>query len=307
MNNRREFLKTAACAGAAFGLAGTAAAAPAKMYVSLNSTLTGGKPAWPDFARLAAKVGYGGVDVNLGAAMKEGLDATRALFAEIKIKPAYCGLPVSATGPEENYKKGMDGLEEAAKFASAIGCNRMTSVMPSGTRSDPEELRKTAKERLIAIGKVLARNNIRLGLEFLGPLHIRASQPHEFIWRMNDMLAFAKECGPNIGLLLDAWHWHHAGATVDDIIKAGKSRIVVVHVADAAKKTPEEVRDNERLMPGEGVINLVGFFQALKKIGYIDSVSPEPLGRVPRDTPPEEGAKLGLETTLAVMKKAGVA
>jgi sugar phosphate isomerase/epimerase len=239
--------------------------------------------------------------------MKEGLDATRALFADIKIKPAYCGLPVSATGPEENYKKGMDGLEEAAKFANAIGCNRMTSVMPSGTRADPEELRKTAKERLTAIGQVLARNNIRLGLEFLGPLHIRSNQPHEFIWRMNDMLAFAKECGPNIGLLLDAWHWHHAGATVDDIIKAGKSRIVVVHVADAAKKTPEEVRDNERLMPGEGVINLVGFFQALKKIGYTDSVSPEPLGRVPRDTPPEEGAKLGLETTLAVMKKAGVA
>jgi len=34
---------------------------------------------------------------------------------------------------------------------------------------------------------------------------------------------------------------------------------------------------------------------------------PEPLGRVPADMPPEEGAKLGLETTVAVMKKAGVA
>ena len=49
----------------------------------------------------------------------------------------------------------------------------------------------------------------------------------------------------------------------------------------------------------------MGFFQALKKVGYVDAVSPEPLGRVPAEMSPEEGARLGLETTLAVMKKAG--
>jgi hypothetical protein len=51
----------------------------------------------------------------------------------------------------------------------------------------------------------------------------------------------------------------------------------------------------------------VSFFQALQKIGYEDAVSPEPLGRIPPGTPPEEGARMGLESTLAVMKKAGVA
>ena len=38
----------------------------------------------------------------------------------------------------------------------------------------------------------------------------------------------------------------------------------------------------------------------------MDGVSPEPLGRVPADMSPEEGARLGLETTLAMMKKAGM-
>ena len=60
-------------------------------------------------------------------------------------------------------------------------------------------------------------------------------------------------------------------------------------------------------MPGDGVIDLVAFFQALKKIGYQDGISPEVLGRIPKDMPPEEGAKLGRDTTLAVMRKAGVA
>ena len=43
------------------------------------------------------------------------------------------------------------------------------------------------------------------------------------------------------------------------------------------------------------------------KIGYQDAISPEPLRRIPEDMSPEDGARLGLETTLAVMKKAGVA
>ena len=65
--------------------------------------------------------------------------------------------------------------------------------------------------------------------------------------------------------MLDAWHWYHSGGTTADILAAGKSRIVHIHVSDAKPAPPEEVRDNQRLMPGEGVIDLIGFFQALRK------------------------------------------
>ncbi len=181
------------------------------------------------------------------------------------------------------------------------------TVLPPASATPKPEFRKLLKDRLSAISEVLLRHKVRLGLEFLGPLQFRTRQPHEFIWRMDEALAFAKECGPNIGLQLDCWHWHHAGATVADILAAGKSRIVSVHVSDAKKQPPEEVRDNQRLLPGEGVIDLMGFFHALKKIGYVDAVSPEPIGRIPADMSAEEGARLGLESTLAVMRKAGVA
>ena len=79
-----------------------------------------------------------------------------------------------------------------------------------------------------------------------------------------------------------------------------------MHISDAKPAPPEEVRDNQRLMPGEGSIDLGGFLQAPKKVGYADGVSPEPLGRVAPEMSAEEAAKLGLETTTAVMKKAGV-
>ena len=87
---------------------------------------------------------------------------------------------------------------------------------------------------------------------------------------------------------------------------AGKDRIVHVQVADAPKLPPEEILDNERLMPGEGIIDWNAFFGALKKIGYDDGVSPEVFGRGLKEMPPEQGAELGLRTSRAVMQKAGV-
>jgi sugar phosphate isomerase/epimerase len=78
-------------------------------------------------------------------------------------------------------------------------------------------------------------------------------------------------------------------------------------VNDSPSLPPEKIQDDERLMPGEGVIDLVGFFGALKEIGYGEGVSPEVFGRGLKNIPPEEGAHMGLETTRAIMRKAGIA
>ena len=301
--DRRTFLHVGV--GVPLGIAMRRAAADA-MFVSLNGSLTRQMP-WNDFARLASRLGYGGVDVNLGAAIKDGAPATRDLLNALKIKPGILSLPVRIGGADETaFQQEMKALRDAARFAAAIDCPRMMTVLPPSSQTPKAEYRKIVRDRVIAIGEVLAESNVRLGLEFLGPLQFRTRNPHEFIWRMDEALEFGKECGPNIGLTLDAWHWHHARATAADILDAGKSRIVHVHVSDARRQPPEEVRDNQRLMPGEGVIDLVTFFQSLHKIGYTDAVSPEPIGRVPADMSAEVGARLGLDTTRAVMKKAGL-
>jgi sugar phosphate isomerase/epimerase len=302
--DRRNFMMS----GAAALVASRIDAAPSTgMFVALNNALIGNKVQWPESAKLAARVGFGGIDLNLNAAMKEGLDATRSLLESLKLRTSFCGLPVNVTGADDVYQRGMATLEENAKFVSSVGCGRMMMVLPAASETPADELRKTLKARLTAVAEILARNNCRLGLEFLGPMMFRARAPHEFIWKINDALAFAKEIGPNIGIVLDSWHWYHSGATTNDIVQAGKSRIVTIHLSDAAKMAPADVKDNQRLLPGEGVIDLVGFFRALHQIGYEDGISPEVLGRIPADMSAEEGAKLGLDASLAVMRKAGIA
>jgi len=276
------------------------------MYLSLNSTLLSDRVPWPEFARLAARVGFPGTDVMLEPAMKAGAQETKQLLQELKIKPAILNLPVEFRKDDAAFRTSLSKLDEAGRFAAAIGCPRMiTWILPSSdTRKD--ELRQIYKQRFTESARILARSDVRLGLEFLGPLHLRKMHRYEFIWRMQDMLTFAKECGPNVGLLLDAWHWHHAGATAEDIVAAGRDRIVHVHFDDSANLPPEQIRDDERLMPGEGVIDLVGFLKALQKIGYKDALSVEVFGRGLKNMTPEAAARLGLETSRSVFRKAGI-
>ena len=130
---------------------------------------------------------------------------------------------------------------------------------------------------------------------------------YPFVWTLPETVKLCEESGPNIGVTLDAWHWYHSGGTVADIQATNASRIVHVHVSDAREMPPEAVEDNMRLLPGEGIIDLVGFFTALQKIGYQGGIAPETIGpRIPDSMPADESARLALEMTAGVMKKAGV-
>lgn len=293
-------LTSLACAGKVRGQDGGR-----HMFLSLNSVLVSGRVKWPEFPELAARVGYPGCDVMLGPAMSAGADSTRELFNRLHLRPAVIDFPVNFRKDDAAYRTSLPKLQPAAEFAAAIGCPRMMTYIMSSSDTPKEELREIYKQRFTECARILERSGVRLGLEFLGPLHIRKAFRYEFIWRMNEMLEFAKECGPNVGLTLDSWHWHHAGATTQDIVAAGRERIVHVHFNDAPNLPPEQIRDDQRLMPGEGVINLTGFLRALQQIGYTDALSVEVFGRA-KDMTPEDAARLGLKTSLAVFQKAGV-
>lgn len=271
------------------------------MYIALNQTLVPNLKVWPDFAQLAAKTGFGGVDVMLGPAMQAGVGATIAMLKELKLQPSMINLPVDFRKDDATFQHDFARLPDAAAFAAAIGCPRVcTWILPSSDLPKAEQ-RKIYVDRLGACADVLRKNKVRFGLEYVSPVHIRKAKQYEFIYRMDEMLAMAKDCGSNCGLMLDSWHWHHADATVDDIIAAGKDRIVYVQVADAPKLPPDQIRDNERLMPGEGVIDFKAFFGALRKIGYDDGVSPEVFGRGLKEMDPAAGAALGLKSTQKAM------
>ena len=296
------------------------------MFVSLPPWAVARNVGWPEQARIASRAGYKGIDWSFGPAKTAGVDATRALLAELGVVPTITNLPLQdPLGPDDAaFEAQLAGLTESAAFIHAVGGSRVQFPMSAVTLDGQSKAERWAhvQRRLSAIGAVLAKHDVRLGVEFLGPLMFRMRRsrpgapppdpslppPTPFVFNLPDALALVEPCGANVGVTLDAWHWYHSGGTVADIRAASASRIVDVHVSDARPMPAADVRDDMRWLPGEGVIDLVGFFQALQAIGYQGGVSPEVIGpRIPNDMSPEESARIALEATTAVMKKAGVA
>lgn len=69
-----------------------------------------------------------------------------------------------------------------------------------------------------------------------------------------------------IDLVLDSCHWHASGA--QPLNGYPISRLALVHLNDAPAKPPREIEDADRLLPGEGVINLNALIQELRSGEY---------------------------------------
>lgn len=334
--NRRAFLETTTMLTALAAVHPRALAAqgpppqPPGVFPSLAPWATARGVDWPEQARLAAKVGFKGVDFSWGGAKEAGAEATNSMMRELGIVPTIANLPGPnpLNGDDAAFKERMATIEEDAAFSAAIGSRRFQLVLgatvPGGMTK--EDRWQVVTERLAAISEVFVKHDVRLSLEFLGPLQFRMGRgggrgrrggappdpnapppppPVPFVWTLAETLRLCEASGPNIGITLDAWHWYHSEGTVDDILATPAERIVHVHVSDAREMPPADVRDDMRLLPGEGVIDLVGFFQALRKIDWQGGVACETIGARLENIAPEEQARLGLETTMAVLKAAG--
>jgi sugar phosphate isomerase/epimerase len=208
-------------------------------------------------------------------------------------------MPVDFRSDEAAWKDGLAKLPRWAQAARAIGCPRtMTWIMPCSNDRPFEENRRFYIERFKPIAEILAEHGCSFGLEFIGPKTLWTSQKHPFIHEMGPMLEMCSEIGTNMGVLLDCWHWHTSGGTVEELLALRPEQVVYVHVNDAPLGvTMDEYIDNQRALPGAtGVIDIGGFLNALRTIGYDGPVVPEPFGN---------GATWAKQSLDAIWKKAG--
>lgn len=247
-----------------------------QMYKSLNCNAIGIKGlSLPDTLTLAQATGYAGVDFDMRQAL--ALPNIRDLFAASGIKPAQWGLPV--TGPQSEWDVDLTELAACAQLAADLGCLRCATWVPSW--SDSREIEPNTAfhiERLTPVALVLADHGVQLGLEFLGPVTLFANHAHPFIHTMDAMMDMARQIGPNVGLLMDAWHLFTSGAGLGDLARLSARDIVHVHISDAPEGVPfDRVIDTQRHLPLEtGVLDLPGFLRSLAALGYDGPVVTEP-------------------------------
>ena len=256
------------------------------MYRCLNPGAIGVSLPWEKCLPLARQGGFDGIDVDADPSRPASY-YTDALAAH-GLRPGGAGLPVDFRGDAGKFEAGLAALEPLAARAAQVGVTRFaTWILPFSDTLPLRENFRLHAERLGLAARILAAHGAALGLEFIGPKTIRKGHKYPFVRTMEHMLDLAAATGPNVGLLLDAWHWYTSLGTVEDILALEPRQVVYVHINDAPAGVPvDEQVDNVRRLPGEtGVIDLAGFLGALAKIGYDGPVVPEPfvkeLGRMP--------------------------
>ena len=274
------------------------------MKPSLHGVILGGGLSFEEQVKLASKVGLLGVDSGIEAiaALVEAksLDGAKDFFAEHNVQPGVWGLSVDWRADDATFQAGLTRLADHAKLGAEIGCPRCVTWIPP-IADDPAATRKLAVTRFAECAKVLGDHGCRLGLEWVGPKTIRAGKT-EFLWRMDQLLDMEADMGqPNVGLLVDSFHWFTAGHTQAELEAVSVDRIVHVHLNDAPDKPRDEQIDMERLLPGEGIIDLQAFLTALKNVGYQDYMGLETFGSRLPALPPEEAAREAKEAADRVL------
>lgn len=239
---------------------------------------------------LAVETGFEGVDVNIQKAAElvagESAAAFQALYSERGLQLGAWGLPVNWQGPEDKFRESLAKLPELAAAAREVGATRCnTWVPPASDERDFATNWQFHLDRFGPVAAILAEHDCRLGLEFIGPKTLRANKKYEFVYDLPGMLELCAALGPNVGLLLDCWHWYTSGGTEAQLAGLTREQVVNVHVNDAPAGVPvEEQIDSVRLLPAaSGVIDIETFMKHLKRMDYDGPVTVEPFNQELRE------------------------
>jgi sugar phosphate isomerase/epimerase len=207
------------------------------------------------------------------------------------IRPGAWGVPFDWRGSDQSFIEGLANLPSQANAMQQAGVTRCaTWILPGSNELNFDQNRAFHIKRLTPIANILNDHGMTFGLEFVGPKTSRDSRRHPFIYTLEAMLELGSDIGPNVGLLVDAWHLHSSQGTIEELIKVPSSKIALVHINDApAGVELDDLKDHDRRLPGEtGEINIKGFLNALRQLGYEGPVEAEPFDPRLKELPSDE-------------------
>lgn len=280
------------------------------MFASFGTGHVGIKASLEEAMAIARRHGFEGLDFDLAEVGRwtneHTVAALKNRFAELGLKPGAYNLPFRPVGEEADWKTGLERLAELAPIAAELGAKRTIMwIIPSSDTRTYDENFEFHVARFKPIASLLANHGIRLGLEFIGPKNSRKGK-HVFVYTAAGMLELCRAIGPNVGLLLDSWHWYTSGGTVADLAGLKNDQIVHVHINDAPEGVARDDQiDNQRRLPGTtGVIDIVGFITSLTKAGYDGPITAEPFDKSINALPAEEAAARTAKSVFDVLARA---
>jgi len=187
-----------------------------------------------------------------------------------------------------------------SKIAQAIGCDKIV-VVPSPTPAGATwaDIKSESVNVLRDLAAIAQQHGVKLAFEFLGQTDCSVptlAQCWEIVKEVNL---------PNIGLVLDTFHFYAGGSTLDSILKVDPGKLLIFHINDSEDLPKPKLTDAQRLLPGEGVIPLLDILANLRTIGFDGLCSIELFRPAYWERPAGELAKDAHAKTAALLKQAG--
>lgn len=310
--DRRDFLAGLLGGGlaAAFGRTARAAEPPVRrrrMTIDLVCGNLGVKATQREAIDLAQRHGFESVFPDAGELARLSDPELQGLLADLKAKGLVFGaafLAVDFRRDEATFERGLAELPGYSRALQRAGVSRTGTWLPPASDSLTylQHFKQTAR-RLREVARVLGDDELRLGLEYVGPKTAWTARKYPFLHTLAETRELIAEIGlGNVGLVLDSWHWYHAGDGAADVTALRNEDVVAVDLNDAPAGVPkDQQRDGSRELPvTTGVIDVGSFLRALADIGYDGPVRAEPFNEAVRMMPREEA----VSTTARAMKKA---
>jgi sugar phosphate isomerase/epimerase len=243
-----------------------------------------------DKIRLAAEAGFAGVELWINDVYEhvgrggEVRDVERAIADHGLIVPCTIAVRQWGEASEAEYPLMLDEAKRRMELAARLGAPYIVATPPR----EPCGLSQLAARyrALLAIGREVGIRPTFEYISFFGSAS-----------RLDQAWQVVRECGEDDAtLILDAFHTWNSGGTLDDLRAIPVERISHYHFDDGALGIPRgRQKDPDRVMPGDGAIDLYAEVRLLREMGYKGTVSLELFNKQLWEQDPREVLQIGIE------------
>jgi 2-keto-myo-inositol isomerase len=228
------------------------------------------------------------------------LEELKELFTSHGLKPVSINSIEHIAFRGEGYPLIQAQCIRYSKIAQAIGCDKIV-VVPSPTPAGATwaDIKRESVKVLRDLAAIAQQDGVKLAFEFLGQADCSVptlAQCWEIVKEVNL---------PNIGLVLDTFHFYAGSSTLDSILKVDPGKLLIFHINDSEDLPKPQLTDAQRLLPGEGVIPLLDILANLRTIGFDGLCSIELFRPAYWERPAGELAKDARAKTAVLLKQAG--
>ena len=238
-----------------------------------------GRPS--ELIELALSFGFDAMDIDIVDFQQQaeafGVEHARRLMVSARLKCGVFHLPISLIGDDAAFKAELAELPTRLEFAKATEATRaVVTVAPASDDHSFKDFFELYRQRLDALGGLLAKYDIALGLALAPEVEARAGKAYQFIHTYEGLSGLVGASHPSVGVVVDAWALHLTGEPLSVIGQIPAGRIVEVRLSDAPRDVAAaELSHVHRLMPGETkVIPAAQVLVEARNAGFEGPVTP---------------------------------